>query len=236
MPTGVEVARGSRRGRARGRRLDGLDLVGAHASRLLRLDAGRRAAAGARPACRGAPGSRCAGGGRGGGRARRSRRCRRGSGRSPAAARRRSRRCNALAALTSSAALRRTRGRPRSAASSLIGVARLEPRLHVGEAVLERLVRGQRPAERVAVERPLDGHVEARPASRRPTRRWRSRGRAAAGARPAASASPTSPTTARRPARRTPSKVTVENRRVRSTVRIGVDRDARRRRPGRAPG
>ena len=42
------------------------------------------------------------------------------------------------------------------------GVAGLEPGLHVGEAVLERLVRGQRTAERVAVERPLDGHVERR--------------------------------------------------------------------------
>ena len=42
------------------------------------------------------------------------------------------------------------------------GVARLEPRLHVGEAVLQRLVRRQRPAERVAVEGPLDGHVERR--------------------------------------------------------------------------
>ena len=40
------------------------------------------------------------------------------------------------------------------------GVARLEPRLHVGEAVLERLVRRERAAERVAVEGPLDGHVE----------------------------------------------------------------------------
>ena len=39
-------------------------------------------------------------------------------------------------------------------------VARLEPRLHVGEAVLQLLVRRERPAERVALERPLDRHVE----------------------------------------------------------------------------
>ena len=39
-------------------------------------------------------------------------------------------------------------------------MAGLEPRLHVGEAVLELLVRRQRPSERVAVEGPLEGHVE----------------------------------------------------------------------------
>ena len=38
----------------------------------------------------------------------------------------------------------------------------LEPGLHVGEAMLERLVRRQRTTERVAIEGPLDGHVERR--------------------------------------------------------------------------
>ena len=42
------------------------------------------------------------------------------------------------------------------------GVPTLEPGHHVGEAVFERLVRGQGPAERVTVEGPLDGHVEGR--------------------------------------------------------------------------
>ncbi len=41
-------------------------------------------------------------------------------------------------------------------------VRRFEPRLHVGEAMLERLVRRQRTTERVAIEGPLDGHVERR--------------------------------------------------------------------------
>ena len=45
-------------------------------------------------------------------------------------------------------------------AASLIGMAGLEPGLHVGEPVLELLVGRQRPAERVPVERPLHGHVE----------------------------------------------------------------------------
>ena len=40
------------------------------------------------------------------------------------------------------------------------GVARFQPRLHVGEAMLQRLVRRERAAEGVAVERPLDRHVE----------------------------------------------------------------------------
>jgi hypothetical protein len=42
------------------------------------------------------------------------------------------------------------------------GMARLEPHEHVGEPVLEGLIRRQRPPERVAVERPFDGHVEGR--------------------------------------------------------------------------
>ena len=40
------------------------------------------------------------------------------------------------------------------------GVAGLEPGLHVGEPVLQLLVGGEGPSERVAVERPLDGHVQ----------------------------------------------------------------------------
>ena len=40
------------------------------------------------------------------------------------------------------------------------GVARFEPGLHVGEAMLQRLVRRERPAEGVPVERPLDRHLE----------------------------------------------------------------------------
>ena len=64
-------------------------------------------------------------------------------------------------------------------------VARLQPRKHVGEAVLDLLIRRERPAERVAVERPGDRHVEARPASRRRLRRCARRRRSAAGARPA---------------------------------------------------
>ena len=39
-------------------------------------------------------------------------------------------------------------------------MAGLEPGRHHGEPVLERLVRGERTAERIAVEGPLDGHVE----------------------------------------------------------------------------
>ena len=42
------------------------------------------------------------------------------------------------------------------------GVAGFEPRLHVGEPVLERLVRRQRAPERIPVQRPLDGEVEHR--------------------------------------------------------------------------
>ena len=125
---------------------------------------------------------------------------------------------------------RRRRRRPAAtaaAASSVMAWLASSQRLHVGEAVLDRLVRGQRAAERVAVERPLDGHVERRPASRRPTRRWRARGPAGAAARPASAALPTSPTTASA-GTRTSSKVTTENRRVRSTVLHRRDRDARR--------
>ena len=77
--------------------------------------------------------------------------------------------CSELGAVLADVGLGRARpARPASGAPAADGrgggvadrVARLEPRLHVGEAVLERLVRGQRPAERVPVERPLDGHVE----------------------------------------------------------------------------
>ena len=100
------------------------------------------------------------------------------------------------------------------------GVARLEPGHHVGEPVLQRLVRRQRSAEGVPVERPLDRHVE--PGLHRPDRlgverctsaswNWRStsaRGRPAVpdhgGGR-----------------ERTSSNVTWTKRRVRSTVCIG---------------
>ena len=131
---------------------------------------------------------------------------------------------NALAALTSSPASARPSadGRRGRVAD---GVAGLEPRLHVGEAVLERLVRGERPAERVAVERPLDGHVERASASRRPTRRRGSRAPAAAGARRPRRRLPDLADHRARPAPARRRSVTTENRRVRSTVCIGVDRE-----------
>ena len=100
------------------------------------------------------------------------------------------------------------------------GVTRLEPGLHVGEPVLELLVGGQGTTERVAVERPLDGHVEGRLHGPDRLRRTRWRRRDPAAARPARRPSPTSPTT-RSSGTRTSSNVTTENRRVRSTECMG---------------
>ena len=105
------------------------------------------------------------------------------------------------------------------------GVRGLEPGLHVGEPVLELLVGGERSPERIAVERPLDGHVQRALHGADRLRVGNDQRHAAAVARLASSASPISPTTVRR-ARRTSSKVTSEKRRVRSTVCIGRDRDA----------
>ena len=63
------------------------------------------------------------------------------------------------------------------------GVGRLEPHLHVGEPVLERLVRRQRPAEREPVLGVLDGELEDTGRRPRPSRRTGGRPRPGAGAR-----------------------------------------------------
>ena len=65
-----------------------------------------------------------------------------------------------LAALTT----RRASGPSSCTARAAVGdaVAGLEPHLHVGEAVLERLVRGQGPAEGVAVAQVLERELETR--------------------------------------------------------------------------
>ena len=68
----------------------------------------------------------------------------------------------AAAAMAESAAI----GSPGSAAASADHVGDrmgcFEPGLHVGEAMFEGLVRRERTTERVAIEGPLDGHVERR--------------------------------------------------------------------------
>ena len=61
--------------------------------------------------------------------------------------------------------------------------ARLEPHLHVGGPVLERLIGRQRPTEAVPVEQPLGGEVRARRPGSRRVRRTAGPARPDAGAR-----------------------------------------------------
>ena len=210
--------------RARGRKSRRLDVlggrvVGAHAATSCALDRGRRCAGGARRACRRARGSTVR---------RRRKRCRSCSKVTPMPPWSCTQSCSELGAVVADVGLRRAdqlgglggaRRRPRRPPASLMRVAGLEPHLHVGEAVLERLVGGERPAERVAVERPLDGHVEARSAWRRPTRRCAMHERrAGAGARPGRRRRRPR-RRPRRPGRARRRSVTAAKRRVRSTRR-----------------
>ena len=104
-------------------------------------------------------------------------------------------------------------------------VARFEPHLHVGEPMLEVLVRRERTSERVAVEHPLEREVEHRLRRRRRSRRfaitiaswsWRST---------SASACPGAPTAADA-GTRTPSSSTRAYRRTRSRLCERRDREA----------